>query len=147
MKTLISILLASLVFASCDFRKKDKEKGGLTATELKMLNKPTTVQVIDSMYDFGKVNEGELVQYNFRFRNTGKNPLVIQNVTASCGCTVPEKPEKPIQPGEIGHIKVTFNSARRPGEVNKAIMITSNADPEFYELYLKGTVIGKTTEN
>ena len=111
-----------------------------------MLSKPTTVQVIDSMYDFGKVNEGELVQYNFRFRNTGKNPLVIQNVSASCGCTVPEKPEKPIQPGEIGFIKVTFNSTRRPGEVNKAISITSNADPEFYELYLKGTVIGKTNE-
>jgi hypothetical protein len=145
MKTIYYITFLSVLLVSCDFRKK-KDNKGLTATDLQMLSKPTTVQVIDSMYDFGKVNEGELVQYNFRFRNTGKNPLVIQNVSASCGCTVPEKPEKPIQPGEIGFIKVTFNSERRPGEVNKAISITSNADPEFYELYLKGTVIGKTNE-
>ena len=145
MKTIYYISFLSILLVSCDFRKK-KDNKGLTATDLQMLSKPTTVQVIDSMYDFGKVNEGELVQYNFRFRNTGKNPLVIQNVSASCGCTVPEKPEKPIQPGEIGFIKVTFNSTRRPGEVNKAISITSNADPEFYELYLKGTVIGKTNE-
>ena len=146
MRIFLSILISSVVLISCDFRKKNNSKG-LSATELQMLNKPTTVQVIDSMYDFGKVNEGELVQYNFRFRNTGKNPLVISNVSASCGCTVPEKPEKPIQPGEIGFIKVTFNSERRPGEVNKSITISSNADPEFYELYLKGTVIGKTTDN
>jgi hypothetical protein len=145
MKTIYYITFLSVLLVSCDFRKK-KDNKGLTATDLQMLSKPTTVQFIDSMYDFGKVNEGELVQYNFRFRNTGKNPLVIQNVSASCGCTVPEKPEKPIQPGEIGFIKVTFNSERRPGEVNKAISITSNADPEFYELYLKGTVIGKTNE-
>lgn len=145
MKTIYYISFLSILLVSCDFRKK-KDNKGLTATDLQMLSKPTTVQVIDSIYDFGKVNEGELVQYNFRFRNTGKNPLVIQNVSASCGCTVPEKPEKPIQPGEIGFIKVTFNSERRPGEVNKAISITSNADPEFYELYLKGTVIGKTNE-
>ena len=146
MKTFLSILICSIVLISCDFRKKNKSQG-LSATELQLLNKPTTVQIIDSMYDFGKVNEGELVQYNFRFKNTGKNQLVISNVSASCGCTIPEKPEKPIQPGEIGFIKVTFNSERRPGEVNKAITITSNADPEFHELYLKGTVIGKTTEN
>ena len=146
MKTFLSVLICSFVLISCDFRKKNNSKG-ISATELEMLNKPTTVQIIDSMYDFGKVNEGELVQYNFRFRNSGKNPLVISNVSASCGCTVPEKPEKPIQPGEIGFIKVTFNSERRPGEVNKSITISSNADPEFYELYLKGTVIGKTTEN
>jgi hypothetical protein len=146
MKTFLSVLICSIVLISCDFRKKNNSKG-ISATDLEMLNKPTTVQIIDSMYDFGKVNEGELVQYNFRFRNSGKNPLVISNVSASCGCTVPEKPEKPIQPGEIGFIKVTFNSERRPGEVNKSITISSNADPEFYELYLKGTVIGKTTDN
>jgi len=145
MKTTCYITLLSILLISCDFRKKNDNKG-LSATDLQMLSKPTTVKIIDSVYDFGKVNEGELVQYNFRFRNSGNNPLVIQNVSASCGCTVPEKPEKPIQPGEIGFIKVTFNSTRRPGEVNKAITITSNADPEFCELYLKGTVIGKTTE-
>jgi hypothetical protein len=63
---------------------------------------------------------------------------------ASCGCTVAEKPEKPVMPGEIGHIKVKFNSDKKPGEAHKTLTITSNAQPEFPQLLLKGTVEGKT---
>ena len=90
------------------------------------------------------MKEGEFVTYNYRFKNTGKNPLVIYEALASCGCTVPEKPEHPIAPGELGFIKVKFNSDHRPGEAHKSITITSNAQPEFPILILKGTVIGKT---
>jgi hypothetical protein len=144
--TFYTLLGLTLLLTGCDFRKKNKRSGPSSATEMQMMANPTMVQVIDSIYDFGKVNEGELVQYNYRFRNIGKKPLVIQSGIASCGCTVPEKPEHPIAPGEIGFIKVTFNSERRPGEVLKTITISSNANPEFPELYLKGTVIGKTHE-
>lgn len=143
--TIYTLLGLTILFSSCDFRKKKKQTGP-SATEMQMMANPTMVQVIDSVYDFGKVNEGEMVQYNYRFRNVGKNPLVIQNASASCGCTVPEKPDHPIAPGEMGFIKVTFNSERRPGEAHKTITISSNANPEFPELYLKGTVIGKTHE-
>jgi len=131
-----------LLLTSCDVRKKDKQ-ASIPAQVQQEVKDPTTVQLIDSIYDFGKVAEGEIVEYSYRFKNTGTNPLVVTNVSASCGCTVPEKPEAPIKPGEIGFIKVKFNSENRPGEVHKTVTVTSNANPAFKELSLKGEVIGK----
>ena len=104
----------------------------------------TSVTIIDSVYDFGEITEGEMVEFNYRFKNSGNKPLVVSNVSASCGCTVPEKPEAPVQPGETGYIKVKFNSDKRVGEAHKTIMVQSNANPAFPELLLKGIVISKT---
>ena len=131
------------LLAGCDVRKKDKIATPVVKQDVK---DPTSVEIIDSLYDFGKTNEGEIVQFSYRFKNTGNKPLVIADVKASCGCTVPEKPEKPIMPGEVGFILVKFNSERRPGETHKTITVHSNANPPFPELVLKGTVIGKETE-
>jgi len=68
------------------------------------------------------VTEGEKVIYNYRFKNTGTKPLVIVEATASCGCTVPQKPEKPILPGETGFIKVVFDSKNRVGEAHRPLL-------------------------
>lgn len=133
----------SLMQTSCDVRKKDKQAQMPVKPVPAEMNVPTTVQVIDSIYDFGSVAEGEVVEYSYRFKNTGTNPLVVTHVSASCGCTVPEKPEEPVKPGEMGFIKVKFNSENRPGEVHKTVTVTSNANPPFNDLLLKGTVIGK----
>ena len=103
----------------------------------------TSVQIIDSVYDFGKVKDGERVTYSYRFRNTGNKPLVISSATASCGCTVPEKPEEPVKPGEIGFLKVVFNSEGRVGPTHKEVTVISNAYPEFPVLQLKGEVVSK----
>lgn len=131
-----------LLLSSCDVRKKDKQAAINSQVQQEMKD-PTTVQMIDSIYDFGKVAEGEMVEYSYRFKNIGNKPLVVTNVSASCGCTVPEKPEEPVKPGEIGFIKVKFNSENRPGEAHKTVTVTSNANPPFQELLLKGEVIGK----
>lgn len=148
MKKYLIIPSLALFFLSCDIRKKDKPVQTAPATENKQEFKEyTTVQIIDTTYNFGKVKEGDIVEYNYRFKNTGDKPLIVTDAAASCGCTVPEKPEHPIQPGEIGFIKVKFNSDKRPGEAEKTITVTSNAQPEFPQLFLKGTVIGKTEEN
>lgn len=139
-KLVVVATLLSISLYSCDIRKKDKN------AEPEIKNKVTytsSVEVIDSLYDFGTVNEGEMVVYNYKFKNTGKQPLVIYEAVASCGCTVPEKPEQPIKPGDIGIIKVKFNSDKRPGETHKTITVSSNATPEFPVLILKGTVKGK----
>lgn len=101
----------------------------------------TTVQIIDSAYNFGKVTDGEKVEYSYRFRNTGTKPLVVVQATASCGCTVPQKPEKPILPGEIGFIKIVFDSKGRVGEAHKTITVESNANPGFPPLILTGNVV------
>lgn len=107
------------------------------------LKDTTTVQIIDSSYNFGKVADGEKVEYSYRFKNTGSKPLVIADAHASCGCTVPQKPEKPILPGEIGFIKIVFDSKGRVGNAYKTITVVSNANPEFPQLILTGDVEAK----
>jgi hypothetical protein len=147
MKKLCFLIVACGVFMySCDIRKKDKQ-APKTAASKQTITDPTTVEIIDSVYDFGTINEGDIVEFSFRFKNTGNKPLEVSDAKASCGCTVPEKPTAPIKPGEMGFIKVKFNSDRKPGEAKKSITVISNAMPEFPELYLKGTVIGKKESN
>ncbi len=135
-----------LMFVSCDVRKKDAPAGKNEVTQPVVIKDPTTVQIIDSAFNFGKVVDGEIVEYNYRFKNTGSKPLVITHASASCGCTVPEKPEQPILPGETGFIKVKFNSEHRVGQALKTITVQSNAEPAFPELVLKGEVLNKPKE-
>jgi hypothetical protein len=86
----------------------------------------TTIQWLDSARDMGQINEGQVVDLSYRFKNTGTKPLVIKNVTVSCGCTVAEKPDQPIAPGKEGVIKATFNSSGKPGHNQKTIFVYAN---------------------
>jgi hypothetical protein len=140
-KEYILFLLVPLILLSCDVRRKDKIADDAFKLKEQALKDSTSVEIIDSSYNFGKVVDGEKVEYNYRFKNTGSKPLVIINATASCGCTVPQKPERPILPGEIGFIKVVFDSKSRIGETHKSITVTSNAHPGFPELKLTGEVV------
>lgn len=150
LKTLILTGFVAASLISCDVRTKDKiadgKTGGADSAKNAATAAPTTVQIIDSVFDFGKVAEGEVVEYSYRFKNVGTSPLIISNATASCGCTVPEKPEAPVKPGETGFIKVKFNSEGRAGMAHKTVTVTSNAAPAFPELLLKGEVIAKTKQ-
>lgn len=146
-KYLIAGILSILIFAGCDVRKHDKIATNNSLTQQIEIKDPTTVQIIDSAFNFGKVSEGEIVEYNYRFKNTGTKLLIVTNVSASCGCTVPEKPEQPIQPGETGFIKVKFNSEHRVGKAHKTVTVSSNAQPAFPELLLTGEVTEKTANN
>jgi hypothetical protein len=140
------LLISSAIFllASCDVRKRDKIAPiDNKLTQQVVIKDPTTVQIIDSVYSFNKVTDGEVVEYSFRFKNTGTKPLIVTNASAQCGCTVPEKPEKPIAVGDTGFIKVKFNSTGRVGNVHKTITVTSNAEPAFPDLLLKGDVVAK----
>ncbi|MGK7393120.1 MAG: DUF1573 domain-containing protein [Candidatus Cyclobacteriaceae bacterium M3_2C_046] len=91
-------------------------------------------------HDFGTVDEGEEVVYEYAFKNVGEAPLVIQNAVASCGCTVPEWPREPIPVDGEGTIKVVFNTANRPNMQSKTITITANTEPSTTRLKLKGMV-------
>lgn len=139
------ILLFGLIttLVSCDVRRKDKIADDSVTSEKqiqKALQDSTTVQLIDSVYNFGSIKEGDKVTHSFTFKNTGKNPLIITEAHASCGCTVPEKPEKPIAPGETGVMKVVFNSSGKSGHQEKNITVNSNAKPHFTDLKLIGEV-------
>ena len=140
MNKALQILSLVLFLFSCDIRNT-KNKGDLQlGNAAHFFTDSTTVQMIDSVYNFGKISDGEKVEYSYRFRNTGNKPLIVSSATASCGCTVPEKPEEPIQPGETGFLKVVFNSKGRVGDVHKEITVTSNAYPKFPVLLLTGQV-------
>ena len=91
-------------------------------------------------YNFGTINQGDVVNYNFNFTNNGKEPLVIAEAHGSCGCTVPDYPKQPIKKGEKAVVKVTFNSTGKSGVQDKTVTISSNAKNTPHVLHLKGTV-------
>lgn len=102
---------------------------------------PTTIMdFAQTEFDFGTVNEGEIVKRTFKFKNTGKEPLIISNAQGSCGCTVPKWPREPIAPGGSGEIVVEFNSTKKAGKRNQQVTITANTEPAQTQIRLVGTV-------
>lgn len=105
---------------------------------------PTTTMTFKYLeYDFGTVKDGDVVRHDYEFTNTGTEPLIISDAKASCGCTVPQWPKEPIQPGGKGKIRVEFDSKGKPGPQSKRVTITANTTPSPIFLTIKGTVEGK----
>ena len=95
--------------------------------------------VFDSeVHDFGTVPEGSNADYEFKFKNTGKEPINLQTVNASCGCTTPSWSKEPVLPGKTGSIKASYATQGRPGGFTKSITVVSNAGTKV--LTIKGTV-------
>jgi hypothetical protein len=103
----------------------------------------TEITFDENMFDFGIIKEGELVNHKFKFKNTGKNPLLITNASASCGCTVPNWSKEPIAPGQSGEIDVTFNSEGKPNHAEKSVTVVANTTPTNTMLLIKGEVTPK----
>lgn len=92
-------------------------------------NQLASIEFEETNINLGKVYEGESVSQIFKFKNTGKSPLVINTASASCGCTKPEYPRAPIAPGAEGELKVTFNSEGKVGANHKEVTVFANTDP------------------
>lgn len=91
-------------------------------------------------HDFGNIREADgPVSYDFEFSNTGDEPLVIISANASCGCTKPEVPKKPVAPGKSSKIKITYLPTGRPGEFNKTVRVRTNANRPYKQINLKIT--------
>lgn len=99
----------------------------------------TSIKFDNSTHDFGTLATGEKAQYKYEFTNTGKEPLIISNVKASCGCTAPSYSREPIAPGKRGFIDVEY-SATGSGDVSKSVTITANTEPANTIIYLKAHV-------
>jgi len=93
----------------------------------------------NTTHDFGKIKQGTPVTHEFKFTNSGKTPLVITNVQASCGCTTPDWSKEPVMPGGQGFIKATYNAAS-PGAFSKTVTVTANIETGFVQLTIKGEV-------
>jgi len=132
--TLLFSLVAAALLSACNTKSEEAEKDNLS-------NKiPVIALLSDSTYQFGNITEGDIVEHDFKFKNNGQFPLIINNVTASCGCTIPEWPREPISPGAESSIKVRFNTKGKPGPQVKTITVFANTQPAYSELRLQGTV-------
>lgn len=96
-------------------------------------------------HDFGTLKEGPVAEYAFEFTNVGKEPLIIVDAKADCGCTTPEWPKQPILPGKTGKITVRYTTQGHVAPFNKHIYVKSNAKVpggnERYDLQIKGVVV------
>ncbi len=133
MKLFIPFAAILILSVSCS-QKSDKKVEGSTV-EAKVPQGPTTMIRFDQEdYNFGKVTQGQIVEHSFEFTNVGKEPLIISECHASCGCTVPEWPRDPIAPGQKSKITTKFNTAGKSGEQKKVVTVTANTEP--FETYI-----------
>jgi hypothetical protein len=134
-----AVLLLALAAAGCQPKTGPEANAAPPGTPTPT-PPPARIHFAGASYDFGTVREGDTVTHAFSFTNAGKVPLVIHSATASCGCTVPQKPDQPLAPGDTGMISVAFYSAGRLGEQQKAIAVVANTEPSVTTLVLSGTV-------
>ena len=131
MKKLIFLASSILLLASC---------GGSDKVEI---GNKTSISV-DLVYDAGDVIRGEMIDATLKIKNTGSYPLVIGEVKGSCSCTVAEKPEAPIAPGDEGTIKAHITTkAASPGMLAKTVNILANTEPSRTEVVIKANILNK----
>lgn len=140
-------IIIILVYCICSFSCKSSGKPNSTVSKneyslsaVELTGKEVAkMQLIDSgTFKFGNVNAGSVITHVFRFKNSGKIPLIITSAMASCGCTVARFNKLPIAPSRIDSIVVVFKSAQRSsGFQNKVIEINYNSleSPRLLTLY------------
>jgi hypothetical protein len=139
----VSLSFLLVLLSGCRLNKP--RPYGVTAQDKAQILKDslhfTQVTWLDSILNFGTVSQDEDVKMQYRFRNAGKYPLFLLKVTASCGCTVPEYEDKPIEPGGESLIKVTLKTKQQHEEVHKYINVEANTiGGRFHTLVLEGRV-------
>ena len=118
-----------------------KELSEVEKEAQKALASSTSMSFDKLDHDFGTIKEGSTNKVLFKVTNTGKRPLVISDVSASCGCTTPKKPEYPIAPGKSDVIEVVFHpTALQAKEQTKKITVQANTDPEMTVLTIHAYV-------
>ena len=165
MKRLTIFILPLLLFSACtnhESATKNEEPKSIVATdetvrelrqslsdvekeeqrELQEAQANMTTMSFDKLsHDYGKVPADTDNKTTFRVTNTGKKPLVIEKVSASCGCTTPSKPEKPIPPGKSDEITVVFHPKETQlGQQNKTVTVMANTNPKMEVLNISAMV-------
>ena len=101
----------------------------------------TSINFTESSFDFGNIKQNSTDnKHLFKFTNTGKNPLVIENAKGSCGCTVPQWPKEPIPPGGTGEIVVEYKPGKQKGNQQKTVTVTANTEPRDSRISISATV-------
>jgi hypothetical protein len=132
MKKLFTLLIISVlvVTTSCSQSPDSLLRRNKNAPKIEFENQ---------VHDFGTILQGGDGKYEFVFTNTGKEPLILNNVKSSCGCTKPEWSAEPVKHGDKAVVKVGYNT-RLVGPFTKTITVYSNANNSTVTLTIKGTV-------
>lgn len=152
-KVVLSLTLLMLV-GGASFAKDNKKKAKEAAkTEAKAVaatpaasaapadvntQNPDAMKFDTELHDFGTIPEGPAAEYEFVFKNTGKEPIVIQRAQPSCGCTTPSYSKDPVLPGKTGAIKASYGTQGRPNAFTKTITVFTNVGTKV--LTIKGNV-------
>lgn len=141
-KLLFAAVAASLLMACNNTTNSETANNDSTNTAEEYTHTTGDGKIVfeQDEYDFGTIKEGEVVEHTFKFKNEGTEPVILAQVTATCGCTTPDYTKDPILPGKEGEVKVSFNSAGHPGVQQKFVTISSNAQNPVLTVQLKGTV-------
>jgi hypothetical protein len=155
MKKIFILFSAISLMSSTMFAQTPSDKQGAVKTAVKadpqaanhgaavqapvsQQNSDLSMKFKNEEHSFGNVPEGPSVSYDFEFVNISKEPIVLSNVQASCGCTTPTWPKEPIAPGKTSKITATYSTQGRPGPFTKTITVTSNVGSKV--LKILGTV-------
>ena len=130
-------LLTALLIAGLQSIAQEKKVLNNVANEN---NNQASFKFETEEFNFGTIEQGESTTHEFKFVNTGSEPLIISGAEGSCGCTVPIYPKEPILKNQSAVIKVTFNSSGKFGIQDKTVTISSNAKQSPMIIHIKGTV-------
>ncbi len=132
------------MFTSCNQVEAQKAENNAQLAELKAeptaVNTPEALSFEASTYDFGQIDQGEVVDHDFTFTNNSSDPVVINKVKAGCGCTVGDYKKEPILPGETSMISASFNSKGKSGKQRKTLSVFTSLSEEPMALTLTGEI-------
>jgi len=150
-KVIVVLIISAFLVVSC----KDNAITKIKADKLELAKQRDyestegmpAISFSKTEHDFGQINEGDVVETTFNFKNTGKSELIITNAVGSCGCTVPQWPKEPVLPGETSEINVKFNSNGKPNNQRKTITLTTNTIQGKEQVVIKAQVTPKSKSN
>tara|TARA_B100001778_G_scaffold67406_1_gene53146 strand:+ start:97 stop:573 length:477 start_codon:yes stop_codon:yes gene_type:complete len=146
LKSIVFALITFLIF-SCDqdpSKKINAENVKAVEERIDKAYDSAEIEFEFDSYDFGEVKDGEIVEVDFNFTNSGKSDLIIFDASASCGCTVPEYPQNVnIKPGQSDKLKVRFDTANKPGKQIKSVTLTTNTNSGKKIIRISGFVLNK----
>lgn len=153
----IAIIVFAITSAGAQHAAEQKKNAASAADQRKMVEQENAAKALAEnpnapviefekvVHDYGEIDQHADGNCEFKFTNTGKEPLILSNVRSSCGCTVPVWPRQPILPGKSDVIKVKYDT-KRIGIINKSIQVYSNATEKTVVLKIKGKINAQTAK-
>ena len=137
---IILLLIANSQFLGWAQSKKKSDKNA-EPTPQKIEAGLGVMEFFYDNYNFRSINEkGGLVFHDFKFRNIGKGPIIITDVITTCGCTQSNWTRGPVQAGDTGTVRATFDPNGRLGEFDRALTVVTDGSPNSFALRIRGQV-------